>query len=96
MHYTMKRNLPIFTAHSDMCKVKVKLSMLKHLAMTWGSGGIAPWILNVGTRWRRVSSFTPQGTWDPRPSLDTVRREVSARLGIKPRFSSHTAHSLII
>jgi len=26
----------------------------------WGSGGMAPRILNTGTRWRRVVSFTPQ------------------------------------
>jgi hypothetical protein len=26
----------------------------------WGSGGIAPRILDLGTRWRRVVSLTPQ------------------------------------
>jgi hypothetical protein len=26
----------------------------------WGSRGIAPWILDLGTRWRRVVSFTTQ------------------------------------
>jgi hypothetical protein len=26
----------------------------------WGSGGIAPCILDFGTRWRRVVNFMPQ------------------------------------
>jgi hypothetical protein len=25
----------------------------------WGNGGIAPWILILGTRWKWVVSFTP-------------------------------------
>jgi len=25
----------------------------------WRSGGIAPYILDLGTRWKRVVSFTP-------------------------------------
>jgi hypothetical protein len=45
-------------------KVKVKLSLwlTKHHAMKayWRSGGIAPRILDLGTRWRRVVSFTPR------------------------------------
>jgi hypothetical protein len=43
-------------------KVKVKLSLwlTKHHAMKtyWGSGGVALRIINIGTRWRRVASFT--------------------------------------
>jgi len=27
----------------------------------WGNGAISPHILDIGTRWRRVVSFTPQG-----------------------------------
>jgi hypothetical protein len=57
-------------------KVKVKLSLCftKHHSMKtcWGSGGIAPRILDLGTRWRCVVSFTlrplfPQGksSWYP-------------------------------
>jgi hypothetical protein len=46
------------------CKVKVKLSLCltKHHAMKthWGSGGVAPRILDLGTRWRWVVSFTPR------------------------------------
>jgi len=30
----------------------------------WGSGGIAPLILNLGTRWRWEVSLTP---WPPYP-----------------------------
>jgi hypothetical protein len=41
----------------------------------WGSGGIASRILDLGTRWRRVVSFTPRplylqrkrAEWDPEP-----------------------------
>jgi len=49
-----------------------------------GSGGIASWILNLGTTWRRVVSFTPRerdigthgiGGWvDPRDGLDAVAK----------------------
>jgi hypothetical protein len=45
-------------------KVKVKLSLCltKPPAMKtyWGSGGIAPYILNLGTRWKSVVTFTPR------------------------------------
>jgi hypothetical protein len=43
-------------------KVKLSLSLTKHHAMKtyWGSGGIAPFILDLGTRWRSVISFTPR------------------------------------
>jgi hypothetical protein len=44
-------------------KVKVKLSLCltKHHTMKayWGSGRIGPHILNLGTRWRWMVSFTP-------------------------------------
>jgi hypothetical protein len=48
----------------------------------WGSGGISPRILDLGTRWRVVASFTPRegahvtdsiGGWvGPRIGLDAV------------------------
>jgi hypothetical protein len=46
-------------------KVKVKLSLCfnwspRHEGVLVGSGGIAPWILDLGTRWRWVVSFTPR------------------------------------
>jgi hypothetical protein len=54
--FTCVRFLPPFT------KVKVQLSLCwtKHHAMKahWGSGGIAPRILDLGTRWRWVVNFT--------------------------------------
>jgi hypothetical protein len=49
-------------------KGKVSLCLTKHHAMKtyWGSGGLAPRILDLGTRWRRDVSFShrplyPQG-----------------------------------
>jgi hypothetical protein len=41
-------------------KVKLTLCLTKHHAMKtyWGSGSIAPRILDLGTRWRWVVSFT--------------------------------------
>jgi hypothetical protein len=44
-------------------KGKVKsMFLIKHHAMKtyWGSGVIAPRSLYIGTRWRRVVSFTPR------------------------------------
>jgi len=42
--------------------------------MTWRSGGVVPWILNLGNRWRWVVSFMPLllYTWCKNPwySLD--------------------------
>jgi hypothetical protein len=62
----------------------------------WGSGGIAPRILNLGTRWRWVVSFTPRplyprerapgtdwiGGWvGPRAVLDAVvKRKIPSSL----------------
>jgi hypothetical protein len=41
--------------------IVVSVLLTEHHAMKpyWGSGGIAPRILDLGTRWRRVVSFTP-------------------------------------
>jgi hypothetical protein len=43
-------------------KGKVALYLIKHHAIKtyWGSGGIVPRILELGTRWRWVVSFTPR------------------------------------
>jgi hypothetical protein len=43
-------------------KVKLSLCLTKHHAMKmyWGSGGIAPRTIDLGTRWRWVVSFTPR------------------------------------
>jgi hypothetical protein len=53
-HYPIQQ---VLGALSSELKVKVKLSLCltKHDAMKayyWGSGGIAPRILDLGTRWR--------------------------------------------
>jgi len=47
---------------TDPYMVKVSLYLTKRNAMKtyWGKGCIAPCILDLGTRWRRVVSFTPQ------------------------------------
>jgi hypothetical protein len=66
----------------------------------WGSGGIAPRILDLGNRWRLVVNFTPRslyprkithgthwiGGWvDPRTVLDTaVKKKFPAPPGIEP------------
>jgi hypothetical protein len=52
-----------------MVKVKLKRRAMK---ACWRSGGIAPCILELGTKWKRVVSFTPRpiypqgkGPWFP-------------------------------
>jgi hypothetical protein len=82
--------------HKVKVKVKVKLSLCltKHHAMKtyWGIEGIAPCILDLGTRWRWVVSLTPRplyprerapgthwiGGWvGPRAGLDgVVKRKI--------------------
>jgi hypothetical protein len=68
------------TAHYiERVRVKVKLSLclIKHHGMKTycGSGCIAPRILDLGTRWRRVVSFTSRPLYPQRKSpwcpLDT-------------------------
>jgi hypothetical protein len=53
-------------------KVKVMLTpcLTKHHAMKtcWRNGGIAPRILNLGTGWRYVVSFTSRGNEPPVPT----------------------------
>jgi hypothetical protein len=50
------------TAVPYYVKVKLSMCLTKHQAMKryWASGGIAPRILDLGTRWRWVVSFTPR------------------------------------
>jgi hypothetical protein len=45
--------IPIIQSKGKV-KVKLSLCLTKHHAMKayWGSGGIAPFILDLGTRWR--------------------------------------------
>jgi hypothetical protein len=73
-------------------KVKLSLCLTKHHAMKiyWWSGGVAPRILDLGTRWRSASRpgrFTPReeapdthcirGWVDPRAVLDAVVKILS-------------------
>jgi hypothetical protein len=57
-------------------KAKVKLSLCSFLTehhaikACWGSGGIAPRILDLGTRWRLVVSFTPRPIYPQGNPLD--------------------------
>jgi len=66
-HHQLHTSLThIFTAHVwshiSIIKVKLSLCLTKHYAIKtyWGSRGIAPHILNLGTRWRWMVSFLPQ------------------------------------
>jgi hypothetical protein len=72
---------------------KVSVKVTEHHAMNahWRSGGIAPRILDLGTRWRWVVGFTPrplhsqgkilcypldrEGGWAPEPIWTRWRRE---------------------
>jgi hypothetical protein len=51
-------------------KIKLSLCLTKHHAMKayWGSGSIAPHILDLGTSRRRVVSFTPRPLYPQRKS----------------------------
>jgi hypothetical protein len=76
-------------------KVKLYLSLIKHHSMKrWWSGGTAPGILNLGTRWRCVVSFTARplypggkspcyplhrGCVGPRVGLDAVEKRMLSR-----------------
>jgi hypothetical protein len=50
------------TSYLDQVKVKLPLCLTKQRTMKtyWGSGDTAPRILDLGTRWRWVVSFTPR------------------------------------
>jgi hypothetical protein len=50
------------TVQSGMLVCRLSLCLSKHHAMKtyWGSGGIAPCILDLGTGWRLAVSFTPR------------------------------------
>jgi len=46
---------------------------------TWRSGGMAPHILNLGTRWKQVVSLTPP---PPPPAVSlTPEKETSVAIG---------------
>jgi hypothetical protein len=67
-------------------KVKLCLCLTKHHAMKAyvGNGGIAPRILDLGTRWRWVISFTPQPLYpqERTPGIHWIGGWVSPRAGL--------------
>jgi hypothetical protein len=76
-----------------MVNVKVNLSLCffltEHYAMKayWGSGSIAPHILDLGTSWRHVVSFMPQPLY-PRertPGMHWIGGWVGPRAGTDVR-----------
>jgi hypothetical protein len=57
-----------------ICKrLKLTLCITKYHAMRtyWGSGDVAPHILNLGARWRSVVSFTSRSPCAPVEAPDT-------------------------
>jgi hypothetical protein len=60
---------PCFTFKYHDMKTCPVLNWAPGCEVAWGSGGIAPRILNLGTRWRWVVIFTPR-LLIPRYSLD--------------------------
>jgi hypothetical protein len=59
-HIRSISSVSFVTVINHVKKVKMSLCLTKHHAMRtyWGSGSIAPRILNLGTRWRWVVSLT--------------------------------------
>ena len=49
-----------YTTHRKMFETKIsKVSLCTCNEGVWWSGGIVPFILNIGTSWKRVISSTP-------------------------------------
>jgi hypothetical protein len=69
-------------------KVKLSLCLTKHHGMKtyWRSGGIAPRILDLGTRWRWVVSFTPRPLY---PQGKSPCYPLDRRLGGPQKRSGH-------
>jgi hypothetical protein len=65
--------------------------LTKHHAMEeyWGKGGIAPHILDLGTRWRWMVSFTPQLLYPPQEK--TTWYLLDRRLGGPQNQSGHSS-----
>jgi hypothetical protein len=56
------------------------------MRMYWGSGGIAPRILDIGTRWMTVVSFTPRSLY---PQGKSPWYPLDRRLGGEEKNSQH-------
>jgi hypothetical protein len=58
---------PLLVSKYPLCEVQDKVALLldydRRYEDVWGSGGIFPRILNVGTSWRRVFGFAPQSLY---------------------------------
>jgi hypothetical protein len=69
-------------------KLNLPLCLTKHLAMKryWGRERIAPRILDLGTRWRWVVSFTSQSLY---PQRKSPRYRLYRRLGEPQSWSGH-------
>jgi hypothetical protein len=71
--YRKTLHLPLFSGFQliKVKMVKLSLCLTMHHAMKtyWGSGGIAPSILDLGTRWRWVVSFTTRPLYPQEKSL---------------------------
>jgi hypothetical protein len=75
----------------------MSVNLTKHHAMKtyWGSGGIAPIILKLGTRWRRIVSFTPRSLYlrgkSPLYQLDRRLGGLQSRTGrgVEEKNSHH-------
>jgi hypothetical protein len=60
--YNRNKEEPLGNWARQKANAKLSLYVTKYRALKtyWGSGGIAPCILDVGTRWKWVVSFTPR------------------------------------
>jgi hypothetical protein len=58
--------------------MKLSLCFTKHhpMKICWGSEGIAPRILNLGTLWRLVVSFTPRPLYPRNPPRYPLNRKL--------------------
>jgi hypothetical protein len=81
------RRRTFYVCAVNKVKVKLSLCLTKHHTMKtcWGSGGIAPCILDV-TRWRWVVSFTP---WPLYPQGKSSWYPLDRRLGGPQCCSGH-------
>jgi hypothetical protein len=79
VHYRVHKSTLLVPILSKL-KVKLSLCLTKHHAMKtyWGSRGIAPGILDLGTRWRWVVSFAP---WPLYPQGKSPSYTLDRRLG---------------
>jgi hypothetical protein len=73
-------------------KVKFSLCLTKHHAMKlyWGNGGVASRILDLGTRWRQVVSFTSRALYPQGKSLSSTSGS-TVLAGIQTKYLRNTS-----